>query len=399
MKKIIFVFILLMMIGLVGCGKDDENKMKNSDDFALTFLKIENKEKNIVYSPLSIKYALSMLNEGAQGETKEEIDDVIEDLKFPKYKSIDKNLSFANAIFIRDSYKENVKSDFNDSLKKKYDAEICYDKFENATNVNKFIEERTLGIIKNMLYDSAIQDPNLRLIIINALAIDMEWKESFSFNSTYGSDFIFSDGTKMQATTMHKSNSKSKSISFYKNDEIVSISMDLKKYDNVELEFMAIMPKTSLSEYVKNFKVENIDEIREKSKLASETKSGIDISIPKFKYDYDLELKNDLSKLGINRVFAQDADLSNIADDPYGLYVSDALHKADIEFSEEGVKAAAVTAIMVAGNSMPVQEEKEEIIIDKPFLYVIRDKANDEIWFVGTVYNPNSWENDMEKYR
>ena len=73
------------------------------------------------------------------------------------------------------------------------------------------------------------------------------------------------------------------------------------------------------------------------------------------------------------------------------MYVSDALHKADIDFTEEGIKAAAVTVISMDITSV-IQEEPVKIDINKPFLYIIKDKNTNEIWFVGALYEPESWE-------
>jgi len=398
-KKIIFAIILIMLVGLVGCDKKEEPKL-DSKNFDVEFLKMENSTKNTIYSPLSIKYALNMLNEGAFGETKEEIEIVIKNLKLTKYESIDKNLSFANALYVRDTYKDWVKEEFANTLKSKYNAEVRFDSFNDAKNVNKFIEEKTLGIIKDMLRDEVVQDKNLKLILINALAIDMEWKYKFQDEDTTGKEFTLVDGSKINATTMRKSNVKSEDVSFYKDSKITALSMDLKKYADVELEFIAIMPKEPLNEYVKNFKTEEFDTIKSKSTLASKTQNGVNISIPKFKYEYDLKLKEDLKTLGIVKAFnSMEADFTNMTNNPRGLYVSDALHKANIEFSEEGIKAAAVTVFLMSDRAISIHEAPEEIIIDNPFLYVIRDKASGEIWFVGTVYEPNLWENDRAAYQ
>ena len=81
------------------------------------------------------------------------------------------------------------------------------------------------------------------------------------------------------------------------------------------------------------------------------------------------------------------------------LYVSDALHKANIDFTEKGIKAAAVTVIYMTDGIALAEDKPIEINIDKPFLYVIRDKNTGEIWFVGTVYEPNSWEKDKADYQ
>ena len=102
----------------------------NSDDLSYQFLKLEStshKNKNIIYSPLSIKYGLNMLLEGAEGDTKKEIKDLLGDSKLTKYKNINKVLSFANGVCIKEENKEQVLDSYNDVLKDKFEAEIMYD--------------------------------------------------------------------------------------------------------------------------------------------------------------------------------------------------------------------------------------------------------------------------------
>ena len=104
--------------------------------------------------------------------------------------------------------------------------------------------------------------------------------------------------------------------------------------------------------------------------------------------------------MGITDAFEEDkADLTNMTYSPLGLYVDDALHKADIEFTEKGVKAAATTVIIAKDEATFITENKPiEIKFDKPFLYVITDKPNGEVWFLGTVYEPLSWEEEQQEY-
>lgn len=371
----------------------------STSDFSMKFLKLENKKENMVYSPLSIKYALNMLDEGANGNTKTQIENVIKGLNLTKYNPIDDVLSLANGVYIRDTYANVVKEDYKNILTKKYNAEINYDAFRDATNINQWIENKTLGIIKNMLDDHTVQNPATNMILVNALAIDMEWANSFDTNDTYGEDFYLDDGNKMTATMMHKE-TKNEQFGYYKDKDITALTMDLKKYDNTQLQFVAIMPEDNLSEYVDTFTTEELNRIIENEILASETSYGVNILIPKFSFDYDLPLKEDLMKLGITDAFDGNlADFSNMADT--SLYVGNALHKADIDFTERGIKAAAVTVITMDTTAMidDNRTKPEEIKMDKPFLYFIRDKETNEIWFVGTVYEPNSWDEDKEEYR
>jgi len=192
--------------------------------------------------------------------------------------------------------------------------------------------------------------------------------------------------------------------SYYIDDDITVLTMDLKKYGDTQFEFMAIMPNNNdLSGYVENVTKEQINQIDEKLILASDVNDGIKVYIPKFKFSYDLKLKEDLVDLGIKYAFDKvSADFSKIADPKelqQNIYVKDALHKADIEFTEKGVKAAAVTAISMGGfGGIPPPTYPVIVEIDKSFMFIIRDKNTKDIWFTGTVYEPNSWEEDKKDY-
>ena len=414
---VIFAILMAMIIGLCfmainssvkiqvdseeeKVGQEEPNEKANEEisnsDFELRFLKLENNKKNIVYSPLSIKYALSMLKEGTDGDTKEQIENVVGNKTLTKYDNIDKNLAFANGLFIRDNFSKEIKENYIEVLKEKYNAEIKNDSFKNANVINKWIEDKTLGIIKDLLEDEVIKNPENVMVLINALAIDMEWVTSFDPKNTHGADFYCENGDVINATTMNLEIAKD-SVSYYMNDKVTALSMDLKEYEDVQLEFIAIMPEEDLSKYVENLEMEDLNNILDERILASETKKGLDISMPRFSFDYELKLKEDLKKLGITNIFdGKLADFSKISDE--ALYVSDAIHLADIDFTEDGVKAAAVTVIYLTCGAIIEDEKPIEININKPFLYVIRDKNTEEMWFVGTVYEPNLWEEDKVNY-
>lgn len=372
------------------------SKIKSNEDFATRFLKMENNEKNIIYSPLSIKYALNLLSEGANQNTKKEIENVIGNLSLSNYKNIDRVLSLANAVYVRDTYAEYVKDEYIENVKEKYNSEIKYDSFKNAENINKWIEEKTLGIIKNMLSDEIVKN-NASMMLINSLAIDMEWQRNFEAKDTHGEEFNLANGSKINATTMNKTVSDD-SASYYIDEDITAVSMNLKKYEDTQLEFIAIMPKDKLSDYINKFSKNDIDNITKKLTSASTTQGGIRISIPRFSFDYNLKLKDDLINLGITEAFKNSADFTGMTNDKAGLHVSDALHKANIEFTEKGIKAAASTVIVMMENAVGNVETPKQIKFDKPFLYIIRDKQNGEIFFIGALYEPNSWENDKSKY-
>lgn len=364
----------------------------NSLDY--DFLKLESASDNIIYSPLSIKNGLALLNAGAAGTTKAEISNVLGDSEIPQYKNIPDTLSLANAVFVRDTFKEQVLPTYTSTVENNYGAEIIYDNFENSANMDNWVSQKTFGLINNI----GLQ-PNsaTEMVLTNALAIQMDWQHAFSTNSTSGRTFVLGSGKEVEATTMHQ-NTSADNISYYQGDDATAITMPLQSADNTELEFAAIMPSGDLNAYINNLSTDSINAILNNTTSANTAAGGVDIYVPKFKFDYSLNFKNDLENLGITQAFTKDADFSNMAS--ADLHVSDAIHKANIDFSEAGIKAAAVTSFAMVGNAL-AEEGPQPIVIDinRPFLFLIRDRVNNTTWFTGAVYQPNLWANDATSYQ
>ena len=232
------------------------------------------------------------------------------------------------------------------------------------------------------------------MLLINALAIDMNWKIEFNKSHTYGRTFLDSNNNVQEVTTMNLT-TEDKDIKYYKSDKLKSVSLPLKKYQNVNLEFIAIMPNENLTDYINTLSISDLSDIV-KSLDSIKNNQELHLSIPKFDYNYQLDFMTDLQRLGIKEVFTENADLTKISND--NLYVSDAIHKADIKFSEEGVRAAAVSVItMEAGAAIEVKTIID-LEFDHPFIYLIKDKNSDYIWFIGSVFKPNLWSNDKKTY-
>ena len=471
------------------------------EDFDLYFLKLENEKVNKVYSPLSIKYVLEMLSEGASGETKTQLDNIIGKYEARKYTN-SKNMSFANALFINDNAKDSIKEDYSTKLLTKYNAEVRYDAFNNPTNINNWIKEKTLNIIPKAL-DKV--DSSTIFMLVNALAIDMEWQEKFMNNgksmyvsyeheSIEGEDYSYTywisnelfakkfqgvsekvsgmeiyasfnnydiikelgeekirktveeeyrkyikeneddtayykeqaDGTNKEVlysdlsdkelddfiksyldtyikdiSENYKKSADNTDFLLYTDDNVKAFAKDLKEYDGTTLEYVGIMPtNTDLSTYINNVTKEDLNKIVSNLKsLKNENfKEGyltiIEGYIPKFKFDYKLKLIEDLKKLGITNVFDMNkSDLSNITSSKPA-YIYTAEHKATIEFTQDGIKAAAVTMMGGAGAgggfdyTFEVPVERIDLTFDKPYMFIIRDKSTGEVWFTGTVYEP-----------
>lgn len=468
------------------------------EDFDLSFLQLENKEQNMIYSPLSIKYALEMLGEGANGNTKAQIDAVIGAYKAKKYNN-SPNMSLANALFVRDSYQENIEEEYRSKLTTKYNADVIFDTFANATTVNGWVKEKTLGLISELVTDSDLND--LQYILINSLGIDMEWKNviqsiyvneeykglsysvsyphtkysasvetimgnfpsldfsnntkvksscigatinNYDFLKEQGEDnirnkvteeyekFVANDecgynsngyGTYEETTTVvnrymkqlkegygYKDVKFSTDFSYYDDETVKLFAKDLKEYDGTTLQYIGVMPKQgNLKDFIANMKASKVNELIGKLKTIEleNFEYGkiyrIQGLIPLFQFEYQLNLLEDLKKLGITDVFEDSkADLSKLSKEHS--YVGYVAHKANIDFSNEGIKASAVTGLGGYGAAhgcefeylwdLPVEEI--DLNFDHPYFFLIRDKSSGEVWFSGTVYQPTEWKNEVQ---
>ncbi len=445
------------------------------EKFDLYFLQLENNKKNMIYSPLSIKYAMEMLAEGAAGDTKTQLDNIIGDYKANKYTN-SKNMSFANAMFIKDTYKTKIKADYTQKLSTKYNAEVVFDSFKNAKTINKWVSDKTLKLIGNAFDDETVKQHNF--LLVNALGIDMEWKKmiqpdntsnswfrvnyehekysqfidiimgdedynSIKFNNksmnaktveigasinkydivkTLGEDKIRSEVTAAYEkwkkegnedkdfnidTYVKELNSNYKKIdastdfTFYDDTNVKAFAKDLKEYNGTTLQYVSIMPKTgTLEDYIKNIDATKLNTIISglKEVKLENFKEGVVTQItgqiPLFKFDYSLDLMNDLKKLDIKDVFDQTkANLSGISTD--NVYIDVVSHKANIEFSNHGIKACALTDGGGLGDEsygfqydFDVPVETIDLTFNNPYLFLIRDKKTGEVWFTGTVYTP-----------
>lgn len=361
------------------------------------FLKMELESNNIIYSPLSIRYGLSLLSSGAAGNTKIQIDNIVGEEDLPIYSNIPDKLSLANAVFVRANYKDSVLPSYTTKATKVYDAEVFYDSFTSSENMDNWVSQKTFGLI-----DSIGVKPNLdtKMVLTNALAIQMDWQQKFSTNDTFGMTFYKEDDSEILATMM-KLDTKSEDISYYRDDDITMLQMPLEKTDDTALEFVAVMPAGNLTDYVRNLDFSTVENALQNMTPASTPEDGLKIYIPKFKFDYELNFKNDLEELGMTDAFNGDtADFSKMTTDA-GLYVSNAVHKANIDFSENGIKAAAITTFGLSVGGMELEDEPQPVVvnIDKPFYFMIYDKNSGATWFTGVVYEPNLWENDAVSYQ
>ncbi|MBO4601050.1 MAG: hypothetical protein J5634_02315 [Bacilli bacterium] len=413
MKNKISILVLVMLTFLcVGCSKKvkkPDNKPKPeipdvdyTDNFNINLIKVTRRNKNYLVSPYSIEIALNMLKEGASGETKKQIEKVVPERKINDV-SIKNKVKIANALFIKDEYKNKIKKSFSNKLVQGYNSEVLYDKFKNPDVINNWVDKNTDGMIKKVV---DYIDSDFVLGLANAIAIDVKWYTKFDCMSTLKNEFTKENGDKINVEMMHNTFDTS-GFKYLKSDDAVGVIMPYESYNKktgkedyengVNLEFVGILPNEDVDTYIKNLTEKSLNKLLDSGKSAS-SKFEINVSLPRFKYSYEVpNFIEVLLNMGIKDAFdAEKADFTNILakeDMKTNLFVGEAVHKTYIDLNESGTKAAAVTYFGLKDMAAVIEEDKETININfnKPFVYMIRDKETKEILFFGAVYEPNLW--------
>lgn len=349
-------------------------------------------ESNYLLSPYNIEMALNMLRDGSDGETKDQMDKVLGNRTINNIEVANK-IGIANGVFIKNAYKNNVKDDYYNIMKTKYNSDIIYDDFVTPEKINNWVKDKTWNMIEKVLDDV---DEDFVMGLASALAIDVKWQSEFECDATRSEEFTKADNTKMNTEMMHDTY-KYGSVKYIKTDDAEGIVLPYKKEadSNVELEFIGILPNSDVDTYVNSLTKDKITNLIDSETPASD-KLHVHLSLPRFTYDYEeKELGSVLINMGIKDVFSQEkANLKKMVEiENKNAYVGTAIHKTHIELNETGTKAAAVTYFGVEGTGIMPQDDYEEVsvIFNKPFIYMIREKNTGEILFFGSVYEPNEW--------
>lgn len=349
-------------------------------------------DKNYIFSPLSIKMALAMAANGAEGDTKEEIISAlqIEDLdKFnifskeliERYSQSDKlKLNIANSVWVNtDNGPHDFRSEYKDTVSGFYSAKASKVSNDNAVNIiNTWVNDKTNGRIP-----SIIENSDFWAALVNAIYFKGSWQNDFWKSATKPDTFTSANGKETQINFMQQT----EYFEYFKseNTEIVKMPYKTSFYTeeengNVERENLSDL---NVSMYLIMAENTDVEKILDETELIYER---LKLHVPKFKVEYDTELNDMLLRLGMNNAFSRfSADFSgmmNLSPDE-DLWIDKVLHKTYISVDEEGTEAAAVTAVMMAGATSSKPKEPILVKFDKPFFFVIRDDTNGEILFMG----------------
>ena len=355
-----------------------QNSVKMTD-----LLSAEASGKNIMFSPTSLNFALGMIAEGAKGETKEILDDYLgtndfaayakEYLdKIKAYNTEDESYGYQSKVKIADAvWVDNgltLQEKFKNTVSDSFGAEVEAVDFSAAEKtcdvINSWCDKNTEGLIPKIITPDLIND-NTGLCLTNSLYFESGWSgEPWNVSDTEES-FGKKEKTKYMTCIGDR---------YYENDKATAFGRD---YAN-GLSFIGILPNDE-----GDFNLEDLD-------IGGLLKSNpeydeVDCKMPKLNFETSTVLNDMLSSLGLDNLFSSNADFSGIADQ--NVNVDTILQKTKLELDENGTKAAAVTAVTMECMSAAV--EKEPIIktveLTRPFAFLIYDRSNDEILFIGKV--------------
>lgn len=370
---------------------DAQHEMvNNNNSFAFSLYNKTMGMNSRVVSPLSVTYLMSMLANGADGETQQQILATLgwagEGIQQPSLQDIndysrmliektarlDKavTVEIANYVAVNKEFKLNSK--FQKSVERDYKAGVESLNFTSPSTlkrINDWCNDRTHGMIPSIINEL---DPDAVSYLMNAIYFNGTWKDKFSKEETKQEMFRGYTRDIQYVDMMHRHGEY-----FYADgDGYSAVSIP---YGNGAFRMTVILP--SEGSFLRDV-MASMDGGKFQELQRSMEKCNVDLKIPRFTTEVDLPLNDIISALGAPLIFSPQADFSQFARGDF--YVSKMFQKAKIEVSEEGTKAAAVTAAIMMMSAMRPEKKRNVVFhADSPFAYIISENSTGSIYFMG----------------
>jgi len=395
---------LLLLVGLLtvsGCQSSDpvsldptpvrnptnlEKQLVEADNiFGIKLFKAiadNQPDSNIFISPLSVSLALGMTPNGASGTTYAEMKSTLEMQGLTEQEinesfrslidlltDLDPQIIFkiANSVWTDKGFP--VRPEFLDINQTYFDAEsreLDLQLPEALEIINTWIADNTNNRIINALDQIP---PNTRMYLINAIYFKGFWTYQFDPKDTYDSQFRNHDDTQTGCQMM----ALTSDLGYFETDIFQAVDLP---YGNQRFSMTILLPK---SEYTTDDVLYKLTTETWQQWTNSFQMAAISISLPRFKLEYDIELKNILTTLGMGSAFSAGANFSYICAER-DLFINRVIHKTFIEVDEEGTEAAAVTIV-----EMNESSTGSFMIMNRPFIFALRDQITNTLLFLGVI--------------
>lgn len=369
------------------CGEPAPWKNEQVADFGIRLLRQSMEEgKNTLISPMSVLAALSMAANGAEGDTLTQMEAVlgqnVEALNEWYEENMGKDsdhLRLSNALYIKDDPELTVQESFVRTIEQyyvgeNYASDVMMTLFNEYTadGINQYIEDCTDGMIKNIVNE--IPDEAV-MYLVNALAFEARWANPYNEYAVRADVFTTEDGRKQTVELMY-----AEEYDVYIEDDL--FTGFLKNYEGDRYIFAALLPKEGVSV---EEAADSLSEATITDKLNSRWGGTVLTAMPKFQTEFDVNMNEVLQTMGMTDAFDPNkADFSSLAAYSGGnIFLNRVIHKTFISVGEQGTRAGAATVIEVAAEAAPPEESKE-VILNRPFIYMIWDTETNTPIFMGT---------------
>ncbi|MBN2762759.1 MAG: serpin family protein [Bacteroidales bacterium] len=345
---------------------------------------------NIFISPTSVALALAMTYNGADGTTKKAMEETLrkqgltpEELN-QSYKDLIAALVSADPKVLREIansiwYREDIQvlPDFVNTNETYYDAEVSSLVFDNMAKeiINGWVADKTHDKIKEVI-DNIPADAIMYLI--NAIYFKGVWRSAFDADETTNRPFYLTDGSVVEVPTMKQRDT----IRYLSNDLISAVELP---YGEGNFSMIVMLPNDgkTTGDVVSAMSIENWD-----SWMQAFSERDVLVNLPQLKFEYKRLLNQELTGMGMGVAFTSEADFPGI-NPSLDLFISRVIHKTFVEVNEDGTEAAAVTVVEVSLTAMPGEVvHPVYFLVNKPFIFAIREKDTGTILFIGRVNNP-----------
>ncbi len=363
-------------------------------DFSLNFFKAAKKEmanQNFVVSPYSVATALSMLANGAGGNTAIELQNVLL-AEWAELKDLNEynkriaaaidtldgytTLEIANAIF--PDKKMTLANLFVDNIKNFYDASVLPLNFNNLAEcnpiLNKWVDDATHGLIKNMSVSTYTP-----LLIANTLYFKSSWEHAFDIDETVDAPFYNFDNTVSTVKLMEGGN-----FNYIFDGEFAILS---RVFGNGTFEMYVAYNYDDKENSLNG--IENILSRENIKKYQSNSRSGTGtIKLPRFEVTLsDINIDALLQEIGIKELFSEKSDLSKLFADGSNFLKPMVNHECVLKVDETGTEGAAKTNIILTSCDLDniVRPEPKSFIVDHPFVFWIAEQSTGTMLFMGQI--------------
>lgn len=343
---------------------------------------------NVFISPTSIALALSMVYNGAVGDTRaamaktlhfqgldigtvdKQSAGLIQSMQNPDPKV---QLAIADSVWAKQGVSFN--QSFLDTVADSFGAKAAVLDFndpQSVQTINSWVSDHTNGKIPTIINQLSSDEV---MYLINAVYFKGSWTNAFDPSLTQNGDFHLADGSTAQRLLMQMHR---KDFQYFENNDFQSISLPYG--DNQRLTMNIFLPTGNVNDLINQLDQKTWDQW-----MSQYQPMEGDILLPKFKLTYQRELASDLSSLGMGIAFGNGADFSGIGNN---LQISEVIHKTYVNVDEEGTEAAAVTGVGITATAVLAHSKTFYMDVNKPFFFAIRDTQTGEILFMGAVQDP-----------